>query len=190
MVGGEGDKIKKTLNGTGELMLKDGAVKGIDVADMVRNVEAAFGMAEKGGEKPRTDFSELKAPFTITNGLVNTSGTELMSPLLRVVATGDANLVSEALDMRVEPKVVGTLKGQGDTMQRGGVMVPILVTGTFSEPKFRPDMEGMIKKGLKEGVPAPTELKKLLPGAGAEKKEGESKPVEDTVKGLLKGIGK
>ena len=188
MEGDEGAQIKKTLNGKGDFLFKDGAVKGIDVANMVRNVQAAFGLAEKGGEKPRTDFAELHAPFTITNGLVNTPNTTLMSPLLRVAAVGDANLVTEVLNMRVEPKVVGTIKGQDDTMERGGVMVPVLVTGTFSEPKFRPDLEGLMKQQLQKEIPAPSELKKLIPGAGTQ--EEQPTPVEDKVKGLLKGFGK
>ena len=54
---------------------------------------------------------------------------------------GDAHLVKEKLDFRVEPKFVATIKGQRDTKQRSGIMVPVLVTGTFSEPKFRPDLE-------------------------------------------------
>ncbi|MBW1743550.1 MAG: hypothetical protein JRJ47_09010 [Deltaproteobacteria bacterium] len=64
----------------------------------------------------------------------------------------------------MEPKFVGTLTGQGDAAQRSGVMVPVLVTGTFDAPKFRPDLEGMIKKSFEEGLPEPEELKKLLPG--------------------------
>jgi hypothetical protein len=44
----------------------------------------------------------------------------------------------------------------------------------------------MFKKGLKEGIPKTDELKKLLPGKRGEK--GESKTLEDTAKGLLKGF--
>jgi AsmA protein len=109
-----------------------------------------------------------------------------MSPLVRVLAAGDADLVDETLDFRVEPKFVGTLKGQGDTVQRSGLMVPVLVTGTFSSPKFRPDLKGMLKRGLEEGLPQPSELKKILPGESME--EGESKPLEEQAKDLLKGL--
>lgn len=186
LAGDDPEKIKSTLNGKGDFLFKDGAIVGIDLAGMVRNVKATFGLAEKGGERPRTDFSELHAPFTITNGVVNTPGISLMSPLVRVLVAGDADLVDETLDFRVEPKFVGTLKGQGDTMQRSGLMVPVLVTGTFSSPKFRPDLKGMLKKGLEEGLPQPSELKKILPGQGAQ--EGESAPLEEKAKDLLKGL--
>ena len=58
------EQIKKTLNGTGDLSFADGAIKGIDLAGMARNAKAAFGLAEKGAQRPRTDFSELNVPFT------------------------------------------------------------------------------------------------------------------------------
>jgi AsmA protein len=186
MAGDDPERIKNTLNGNGDFLFNDGAIVGINLAGMVQNVKATFGLAEKDETKPRTDFSELHAPFTITNGVVNTAGTSLVSPLLRVLAAGDANLVSETLNFRVEPKFVGTLTGQGDTLQRSGVTVPVLVTGTFSAPKFRPDLKGMLQKGVKEGLPQPSELKKLLPGQGT--KEGEAESVEEKAKGLLKGL--
>ena len=153
---------------------------------MVRNVKATFGLAEKGGEKPRTDFSELHAPFTIKNGLVHTPNTSMKSPLLRVLVAGNAHLVKESLDFRVEPKVVTTIKGQGDTKKRSGIMVPVLVTGTFSEPKFRPDLEGMFRKTIEEGVSDPSKLKDMFKTPSKEK--GESKDSKEEVKGLLKGL--
>ena len=39
---------------------------------MARNIGAAFGLAKNVEERPRTDFAELLAPFTIKNGVVNT----------------------------------------------------------------------------------------------------------------------
>ena len=189
MQGDNPDRIKRTLNGRGDLVFTDGAIVGIDLAGMVRNIKAKFGMGKAGGPKPRTDFSELHSPFTITNGVVNTPNTSMSSPLLRVQAKGNADLVKETLDFRVEPKAVFTLKGQEDTKERSGIMVPVLVTGTFASPKFRPDLKGMLK-GLTEGISKPADLKKLLPGQGVE--ETGSKPLEEKVgekvKGLLKSL--
>jgi AsmA protein len=186
MAGDEAEAIKRTLNGKGDLLFKDGAIVGIDLAGMVRNAKAAFGLAEKQAERPKTDFSELHSPFTITDGIVDTTDTSLVSPLLRVLVAGKANLVNDTLDFRVEPKFVTTLKGQGDTKERSGVTVPVLVTGTFSSPTFRPDLKGMLTKGLQEGIPKPSELKKILPGQGTE--SGELKSLEEKGKDLLKGL--
>jgi AsmA protein len=176
MEGDNPEVIKKTLDGKGQFLFTNGAIKGIDLASMVRNVESAFGMAKAGENKPKTDFSELNAPFTITKGVVDTTGTTMMSPLLRVLATGKANLVDETLDFRVEPKVVASLKGQGGAQQMSGITVPILVTGTFSSPKFEPDMKGMLEKTVEE---------RLL-GPKGTSQGGQS--TEEKAKDLLKGL--
>ena len=179
-VGDVPERIKRSLNGKGQAVFSNGAIKGIDVAGMVRNVTSSFGVTQPGAETPRTDFSELNAPFTITDGVVNTPGTTLASPLLRVLATGKANLVDESLDLRVEPKAVGTIKGQGDVKERSGVTVPVLVKGTFSSPSFAPDLKGMLEKGLKEGT---------LPGMKSLPKTPEGLPkTEDAIKGIFKGL--
>jgi len=185
MVGDDPEVIKKTLNGNGELIFLDGAIIGVNIPGMVRNAKAALGLAEKvdTDARPRTDFTEFKVPFTITNGNVKTPGTSLKSPLLRLLAAGNADLVKETLDFRIEPKLVTSLKGQGDTEDRSGLIVPILVSGTFSEPKFRPDLESIAKSQLKEKVLESEAVKKVL-----EKKE--IKPYADQAKSLLKGFMK
>lgn len=178
MSGDDAAMIKKSLDGSGQLRFNDGAIIGIDLAGMVRNVKSAFGLEQKPAQRPRTDFAELNVPFSITQGLVHTPETSLKSPLLRVIAAGDANLVKETLNFRVEPKVVGTIKGQGDTEQRSGLMVPVLVSGTFAKPRFAPDLAGMAKKQLEETV--------MGSGQGGQKLDKKS--LEESAKGVLKGI--
>ncbi len=186
MTGETPDMIKQTLTGQGELLFVDGAIVGIDLAGMVRNIKTSFGMGEQLQEKPRTDFAELKIPFTAKNGLVNTRGTSLISPLIRTLATGNVNLVKELLDLRVEPKFVTTLKGQGDTLARSGVMVPVLITGSFSSPKIRPDLQGM----LSGGIPDAKGLKEVLGTKEDQKQKIESvkEELENQIKGLFPGL--
>lgn len=184
MAGDVSERIKETLNGQGDILFQDGSIRGVDLAGMVRHVKAAFGLAKEGDEKPRTDFSELHVPFTITNGVVNTSKTTLASPALRVLATGTANLARESLNFRVEPKFVATLKGQGDTMEHAALLIPVLVTGSFSAPEFRPDLEGIVRKGLEGGLSQPSELKKILPNQ--KKVEDVANALKEKAKGLLR----
>lgn len=194
------EMIKQTLNGEGELFFTDGAIIGIDIAGTIRNAQAKLGMAEAATEKPRTDFAELAVPFTAKNGVVNTKNTRLVSPLLRIITTGNVFLPKEELDLRIDPKVVATLKGQGDTKQRSGLMVPLLITGSFASPKIRPDLKGMIGGGVGKGLD-PEALKQQLLGGGT-KKEGQAgdktdpvdpkkqieEKVEEQVKGLIPGL--
>ena len=71
-------------------------------------------------------------------------------------------------------------------MQRSGIMVPVIVSGTFSEPKFRPDLKGMFQDEIKKGITDPDKMKEMIKGKGGT--EGGSGSVEDKAKGLLKGF--
>lgn len=181
MVGDTPEQIKKTLNGKGDLEFNDGAIVGIDLASMARNVQSAFGMGTQGGQRPRTDFTELAIPFTIKNGVTNTPGSSLKSPFIRVIVTGTADLIKETLDFRVEPKAVASIKGQGDASQRSGLMVPVLVSGTFASPKFRPDLSAAAKQKIEKQVLESKEAQKLL-------EKDELKPFKKNAKDALKGL--
>lgn len=175
--GDDAQMMKQTLTGGGEVVFTDGAIKGINLTDMAQNLKSAFG-AERETEKARTDFSELRVPFTASNGVVQTPGTTMVTPLMRLVATGKADLVQETMDFRVEPKAVATLKGKGDAKERTGILVPILVSGSFASPKFRPDVKGIAKEKLQK------QMEGVLKG-----KEGEGvAPSGDAFKDLIKKL--
>lgn len=186
--GDDPQHIKKTLNGQGELSFRDGAVKGIDLPGMMRNIKSKLGLApqDQDAQRPETDFTALNVPFTLTDGVFDTPDTTLSSPVLRLNAAGKADLVKETLNFRVEPKVVPTLKGQGDDQTYAGILVPVLVGGTFEEPTFRPDLEGALQNTLKEGVPSADELKKQLKEGKIGRDEIED-ALGDKANKLLKG---
>jgi len=181
MSGDNAALIKKSLNGSGEIRLKDGAIVGVDLPGMIQNIKAKFGLAQPGEKKDRTDFSEFIVPFNINDGVVNTRNTSLVSPMLRVLAKGNADLAKETLDFRIEPTFVKTLTGQGDTSERSGITVPVLVKGTFTDPKFSPDLSGILKKSIEKGI------NKLLGGEN-KGEDGKTQPAKDSIKGLLKGL--
>ena len=179
MAGEDAVKIKKTLNGKGELIVKEGAVKGIDLVAMVRNTDGAYGFA--GKEKPETRFDELNSSFTITNGVFRTTDTRLVSTLIRVAVSGKSDLVGETLKFRIEPVIVTTSKADKKKMKRSEVMVPVLVSGTFSSPKFRPDLKAIAKEQLEKEVFESKKVKKIF-------KKKKYAPYEDAAKSLLKGL--
>ncbi len=183
MAGMDAAAIKPTLNGKGSLVFSDGAVKGLDLAGMVHNAKAAFGLAAAATTRPQTDFSELKVPFTLDNGVFKTSATTLQSPALRVLAAGQADLVRETLDFRIEPKFAATLKGQGDATDRTGVTVPVLVSGTFAKPSFQPDLKGLVQQHFGEDL---KDIQQKL--EKGELKKDDLKSLEKKAKGILKGL--
>lgn len=175
--GDNGDDIKKDLNGTGKLRFNDGAIVGIDIAELGRSLASGVDY-QKPKEKPRTDFAELHIPFVIVDGLFKTEKSNLRSPLLRLSASGTADLVSEKLDMKVQPKVVGTLKGQGDAESRSGLSLPLLVEGTFAKPEISADFSSLAsEETVKQVIENPEAAKEKV------------KELEETGKGLLKSFG-
>jgi len=175
--GDKAETIKKSLNGGGSLTFLDGALVGIDLAEMGRSFASGMGY-QKPEQKPKTDFAELSVPFTLVNGVFETRDTSLISPLLRMKAFGTADLVNEQLHFKVQPKIVGTLKGQGDAEERSGVTVPILVEGTFAEPEYSADLSALAsEEAIEEALRDPEGTKKKL------------ESLEETGKGLLQSFG-
>jgi AsmA protein len=173
------DDFKKTLNGKISFAFTDGAVKGFNLAAMIRKAQAKINgqppPAETGPNE--TDFSEITGTASVTNGIVRNRDLIAKSPLLRVEGTGDIDLPQESLDYQVTAKVVGSLEGQGGKglADVKGVPIPIQLSGTFTEPNYKIRLD----KALKESAQKKVE-KKL-------EKELEKKGLGDQVD-QLKGL--
>lgn len=135
-------QLVSSLNGKGAVTFLDGAIKGINLAEMVRNVTTAF---TAGGGQQKTDFAELGGTFTITDGVVRNQDLSLKSPLLRVEGKGSVELPPRTVHYRVEPKAVASLEGQGGKTDLGGIQVPVIIEGPWHNLSYRPDLEAMMK---------------------------------------------
>ncbi len=145
------EKIISSLNGSGRILIKDGALIGIDLPGMIQNIKAAFGIGKAKKIERKTLFSEIRSEFTILNGTIYTKNTYLISPKLRVSTSGSASLVKETLDLRINPEYIESERS---------IAVPIIVSGTFRSPKFYPDLKEIIKKTVIEKKP----LEEILRG--------------------------
>ncbi len=182
--GDESDRLKRTLNGQGDIRFTDGTVRGLDLLGMVHNLQAAFGNADFA-ESSGTEFSEFACPFEIERGVLETTDTTLVSPVMRMAVSGKADLTKEKLDFRIVPTWVNPIDKKADGREISGTVAPVLVTGTFSSPKFRPDVAAAAKKAVGKA------LTDLLGGSSKKSKDDgseETDVVEDTVKGLLKNL--
>jgi len=88
----------------------------------------------------------------------------------------------------VEPTVVATLKGQQDTKQRTGLMIPVLVTGTFSSPRFAPDLKSLLETRIKDTLKEPERITDILKGGNAGKEAAPALDPEKVLKEVLKGL--
>lgn len=206
------DQIKKTANGDIQFSFINGAVKGINIAQVIRNARAKLSGAKpvSNDEPLQTDFAELSGSANIKSGLLQNQDLLLKSPFFRISGRGKANLISESIDYLTEVSIVETSKGQGgkELEELKGLTIPVKIGGSFSEPKFTPDLKAMIgdetKRKAKEKIEEKKgELKgKLLEKLGVEgdgsaennveadqtTPESPKEVLEDKLKNKLKGL--
>jgi len=131
------------LNGDGEIRFNDGAIKGINLAQMLRSVGSQLTDIEVPSGPQQTDFAELGGTFQIRDGVVSNVDMRLLNPLLRVTGAGNTNLLTRTIDYRIVPQAVMTLEGQGSTSDITGATVPLRIGGTWDNPSFGPDIEAI-----------------------------------------------
>lgn len=179
--GGSQKQIVESLNGQGGFEFRDGAIKGINLAAMVRNVSSAF-LDSSAGEAQKTDFSELAATFTITNGILRNEDLTMSSPLIRVTGAGTADLPNRTVNYKVNPKLVASTTGQGGAEDLKGIAVPVIITGPWHDLSYAPDLAGAVDiENLTRG--ATDAAKGLIEGAAG----SGTGAAGDAVKGILGG---
>jgi AsmA protein len=89
-------------------------------------------------------MSQLSATATIAKGQATTNDLFLAGPLVRMTGAGTVDLGSKTLAFRVEPKLVMTTEGQGGSADPIGLGIPVIVQGSWSEPRIYPDVAGIL----------------------------------------------
>ncbi|MFA0324139.1 AsmA family protein [Vibrio splendidus] len=175
--------IKKNLVGTIVINFEDGAVNGINVAQLIRENYAKIKgeEVESKDEAQKTDFSAMKATLKVDKGWVSTNDLSAQSPLLRVTGQGKANFINETVDFLVRTSIVGSLEGQGgkniDDLK--DVTIPIKVTGQWADPKFALVFDDVLKQKAQKEIDRG--VNKLTDKIKDEK-------TKEAVDGLLKGF--
>lgn len=133
------------MNGQASVRFTDGAIRGINLAQMMRSLTTGALLGWQENPAASTDFSELSASFQIANGVAQNNDLRLVGPLVRVTGAGTISLPAQQLDYRVDPKLVASLQGQGTTADAAGFGVPIRVTGPWARPNIYPDIAGILE---------------------------------------------
>ena len=133
-----------TLAGTAKLKFTNGAIRGINIASMIRNVDKSILGGWDKTDNQNTDFSELSANFNIKDGIAKNDDLKLIGPLVRVSGKGEVDMLRKKLDYRVEPKLVASLQGQGGKTGLTGIAVPVIIKGPWANPKIYPDIAGIL----------------------------------------------
>jgi AsmA protein len=133
-----------SLDGTVFAVLQDGAVRGLNVAQMIRSLTSSTLSGWQEGKEQATDLSQLSASFRVDKGQAVTNDLNLVGPLVRVTGAGTVDLAGKALAFRVEPKLVMTTEGQGRAADPVGLGIPVVIDGPWDQPRIYPDMAGML----------------------------------------------
>jgi AsmA protein len=136
--------IMSNLNGTAFVNFQDGAVRGLNVARMIRSLASATLSGWPETRDETTDLSQLAASFNVERGQATTTDLNLVGPLVRVTGTGTVDVGTKSLAFRVEPKLVATTEGQGRAIDPVGLGIPVVIDGPWASPRIYPDMAGIL----------------------------------------------
>jgi AsmA protein len=137
--------IMSSLDGTLSFLVQDGAIRNVNIAQMIRNVGSTILNGWQAGTSEKTDFTQFGGGFRFQNGQATTNNLQLAGPLVRVAGAGTADIGAKTLQFKLEPKLVMSLEGQGGTTAAPtGLGVPVMVQGPWAQPKIYPEFAGML----------------------------------------------
>ncbi len=136
--------IMSNVDGTVFAVFRDGALRGVNVAAMIRSLTSGTLSGWQEQKQQATDLTQLAASFRVDKGQATTSDLNLVGPLVRVTGGGTINLPEKSLAFRVEPKLVMTTEGQGRTGDPVGLGIPVVIDGPWAEPHIYPDVAGIL----------------------------------------------
>jgi len=157
--------VLKAVNGTIALNFNNVKYSGTDMNHQLSTI-AGFLKPSSSGQSNLTNISKLTGNIAIKNGIAQTSNLQTVLDIGNLAATGTANLVDQTLNLRANAvlskessqQAGGT--GVGGFMQtalannQGELVIPLIITGTFQQPHFAPDVQQMAQMKLKGLVPS------------------------------------
>jgi AsmA protein len=204
------NELKSRLQGKAALQLRDGAIKGVNLAKSLRQARATLGLKtgdelQKATRTEKTDFSELSASFAISEGVARSNDLDMKSPFLRLGGEGALDIGKGRIDYTARATVASTSKGQdgAELATLKGLTIPVHLTGPFDAMDWRIRWSAIAAQALKTEVGSKLEQQakdrlrdKLgLPGAAGAASGAASSPrledaAKDKLKDKLKGIFK
>jgi AsmA protein len=173
--------ILRNLNGSGKVAVRNGELRGFNVnyllqfIDILSTKQFSLQQAKTGD----TEFANLTGTFNIRNGLLSNNDLVVNALNYRITGTGTANLVDQTLNYLLKAMKVKTVIENGKQVEKISPMfVPIKVSGTFSKPRYSPDVGDIAREATEQYGKKIVE--KITTGEG----------VKDIGKQIKEGIGK
>lgn len=199
------------LNGSVQAQVRDGAIKGFDLTQTMREVGGAVqnvfsgqvpDIVSKFDAGRQTAFSALDANIRFVGGQGTVTKLNVIAPMLRVSEGSPAlvDLVDGKLDMVIKARVVNVLADQAgkDLADLTGATVPLRISGPFNALKYQVQWTEIASRAVKQAVQnglldllsnqagqelVPRSAKE--PSATGNGKSGAVKSIGNALKGLL-----
>ncbi|KIN63720.1 AsmA family protein [Sulfitobacter noctilucicola] len=172
-VGQNLDAIMRSLSGKGAIKVGRGSIEGIDLDNLLGSFDVAGGT---------TVFDAMTATFAMNVGVLTNDNLQMSLTNFNASGVGQVNLGAQTLDYTVTPKA---LRVNNDR----GLAVPVRISGPWSDPRIKPDLQAVIDLNFSEERERAEERvkqnvnEKLEEELGITREDGQS--VEDAVKDEL-----
>jgi len=196
----------RALNGTINLDFSPLKIAGFDT---VHELGKLGGFASGLAQQSNTDIVRLIGKIIVKNGIAQTEDLHAQLGVGTLAAAGSADLASEALNLKLSTvfsKEFSDKVGNSRTAgflnaafanSAGEIVLPAIVTGTFMQPKFSPDLKAVVelqKQKLIPGKNVAGAVANALDALTNRKKDsqGEEQPAEKKpsgLRGLLDSLG-
>ena len=171
--------LKKSLNGEIGLEVNKGALKGIDVSQIIRETYALY----KGQPKPaatgeeKTEFNRLSISMQAQNGILHSQDLMIESPLPLVRGEGMIDIVSNRIDYTLKTNIDKTLATQLDLKEEYvGIPLRVNLKGDLLDPSYQIDWQRAIGRLIEKTQKKKLEEKLLDSLFGKDKKASEPAP--------------
>ena len=151
--------LKRGLAGKAALDLRDGAIKGIDVAKLLRSARTMLSrkqaLSGNTDSSEKTAFSGLTASFNMDDGIARNNDLSLKSPIIRLAGAGEVNIGQDRLDYLAKIGVDDSLTCPGaELAQLKDITVPLRLRGPYSQIAYTLELDKLLvevtKSQLKE----------------------------------------
>ncbi|PYS56177.1 MAG: hypothetical protein DMG13_00745 [Acidobacteria bacterium] len=201
--------VIRALNGDMDLDFNALRIAGFDAG---RELATIGGFSAPASGNPNlTDVLRLTGRITVKDGIAQTNNLEAQLLIGKLAAKGTADVATEVLNLKLSvvlskafsDKVGGTRVGgymnTALSNSAGELVIPAMMTGSFKQPKFAPDVQAFVEMQKKKLLPTfdnPAAGVSSMLGAFTGKKDKsqdqptgqtEQKPA-GTIKGILGGL--
>ncbi|AHV91956.1 AsmA family protein [Bordetella holmesii] len=175
--------LTNNLAGTVQARLRNGAVKGINLSQTLRDLKAVVSQSQEmsfGADNSRqTTFGAMDGDMTLAKGVGTVKRLDIATDYLRVTQGSPATIdfVNSTINVVAIARVVNTSNEGKDLADLRNLPVPVLISGTFDKPVYTVQWREIAGSLLKRGVES--KIKDALGGKSGKNEVGKA------LKGIL-----